>query len=448
MIEITNRRSDDGYRSERALCSHATSRLRAILAASLLRALATLFAAGVVLVAGVSTGGAYTEKVLYDFCGVPDCTNGAEPEGPLLRDPSGNIFGTVMDGAGSAGGGGVYELTPSGDTWTEQVIYALCTASACPYGAAPSNGVIMDTTGNLYGTTSYAGINNAGTVFELIPNKSKTKWKAKLLFAFCSDGTCADGYIPNALTYSGQAGGALYDGSSPLYGTTIEGGASNGGVAFALTPPAPGKKKWKEKVIHVFCSPNTSDGCTSDGATPKAGMIMDAAGNLYGTTSVAGQHDAGNAFELKPKRNSWTEKVLHDFCSQPSCADGGGPEAPLLLDAAGNLLGTGGTVFKLDPKTLEFTVLHSGGDGTDWTLVMDAQRNLYAASFSSFANDFGSVWALNPNYEVLYSFCPVVGCKDGGFASSPPLLDATGNLIGTTLEYGAHGAGVVYELTP
>ena len=340
MIETTNRRSGGGYRSERALCSYATSRLRAILAASLLRALATLLAAGAVLAAGVSSGAAYTEKVLYDFCGVPNCTNGAEPEGPLLRDAAGNIFGTVMDGAGSAGGGGVYELTPSGDTWTEQVIYALCTASACPYGSAPVSGVIMDTASDLYGTTTYQGINDGGTVFELIPNKSKTKWKAKLLFAFCSDGTCADGYIPNALTYAGQASGALYDGTSPLYGTTIEGGANDGGVAFMLVPPAPGKKKWKEKTIHDFCSPNTTDNCTDDGATPQAGMIIDGAGNLYGTTKAAGLHRAGAIFEIKPKRNSWTEKVLYNFCSQPGCADGGGSTSPLLMDAQGNLLGS------------------------------------------------------------------------------------------------------------
>jgi len=414
---------------------------------SQLRAIGRLVGALVMLFAGATASGAYTEKVLYAFCGVANCANGAGPEGALLRDSSGNIFGTVTDGVGPQGGGGVYELIPSGDTWTELVIYALCTATACPYGSAPVSGVIMDSSGKLYGATSYSGPDNGGTVFELIPNRSKTKWKAKLLFAFCSDGTCADGEIPNALTYAGQASGAPYDGTSPLYGTTIEGGANNGGVVFALVPPAPGKRTWKEKVIHDFCSPNTSNGCTSDGADPEAGLIMDAAGNLYGTTKGAGLHGAGVVFEIKPRRNSWKEKVLYNFCSQSGCADGGGPRAPLLMDAAGNLLGSAGNVFKLDPKTLEYTVLHAGGDGTEWTLITDAQSNLYAASFAG-GNGFGSVWALDPGYEVLYSFCPVPGCKDGGFASSPPLLDSTGNLIGTTLQYGPHGAGVVYELTP
>ena len=413
-----------------------------------LRAVKGLLAAALTLLLGTSASAAYTIKTLYDFCGVANCTNGEEPEGALLRDASGNIYGTVSDGAGPEGGGGVYELTPNGDTWTEQILYALCTASACPYGSAPTSGVIMDTAGDLYGTTTFQGINDGGTVFELIPNKSKTKWKAKLLFAFCSDGTCADGRIPNALTYAGQASGAPYDGTSPLYGTTFEGGANDGGVAFMLVPPAPGKKKWKEKTIHDFCSPNTVDNCTDDGAVPQAGMIIDDAGNLYGTTKAAGLNRAGAVFELKPKRNSWTEKVLYNFCSQPSCADGGGSTSPLLMDAQGNLLGSAGNVFKLDPKTLEYTVLHAGGDGTEWTLVMNAQGYLYAASFSGGANMRGSVWALDPNYEVLYNFCPLTGCKDGAMASSPPLLDGAGDLIGTTLEFGQHGAGNVYELTP
>ena len=399
-------------------------------------------------VSGASTADdAATVKTLYDFCGVALCANGALPRGALLRDTAGNIWGTVTSGT-TTNGGGVFELTPDGDTWSETAIIPLCAADACPFGAEPGNGVIMDTASDLYGTATAGGGANAGTVFEMIPNKARTKWRGKLLHSFCSRADCTDGSYPNALTYLGQASGIPYDGISPLFGTTNSGGASNGGVAFALTPPPAGKKKWKAEVIHHFCSPNTSDGCTEDGAGPEAGMIMDAAGNLYGTAESAGLHSAGVVFELKPKHNSWSEKVLYNFCSQAGCADGGGPRSPVLMDGEGNLLGSAGDVFKLDPKTLKYTVLHASTDGTEWTLVMDAQSNLYAASFAEGAFERGSVWALDPDYEVLYSFCPVAGCKDGGLASSPPLLASSGSLIGTTMQFGAHGAGNVYELTP
>jgi len=412
------------------------------------------------LLTEASGASAYTQKALYAFCGVANCANGGEPLGPLLRDPSGNIFGTVEDGGGTQGGGGVFELTPaSGGGWTETMIFDFCTGDTCPYGSAPTTGVVMDTSGNLYGTTSFLGIDDAGAALELIPNKNKTRWKAKLLYMFCSKTACDDGSIANGLTYQGQASGALYDGVSPLYGTTIEGGTNDGGVVFALTPPAPGKKKWKETVIHDFCSPSSTDQCTSDGATPEAAMIMDASGSLYGTTKAAGAgvFAAGTIFELSPKGKKWKEKTLYNFCSQRGCTDGAGPNAPLLMDAAGNLLGTAGVVFKFDPATSQYTVLHtfcaggdcSDGDGSNWGLTMDPEGDLFGTSFGGGnAQQDGTAWALDPTFQVLYTFCQVGACKDGMHPDSPLLPDTSGNLFGTASEGGPNGAGEVYELSP
>ncbi|MBV9694483.1 MAG: hypothetical protein JO261_12365, partial [Alphaproteobacteria bacterium] len=394
------------------------------------------------------------------FCGVANCANGESPEGALLRDPEGNIFGTVAGGAGLAGAGGVFELSPNGDSWSETQAIALCTADGCPFGGSPESGVIMDAQGDLYGTATAGGNDNAGTVFELIPNSSRTKWKAKLLHSFCSAAGCADGWVPNALTYAGQSSGALYDGASPLYGTTFAGGSANGGVAFALIPPQPGKTKWKQKVIHNFCSPNSTDNCTSDGATPQAGMTMDGSGNLYGTAQGAGLNHGGIIFELVPKANSWKEKILYNFCSQPSCADGGGPIAPLLMDADGNLLGVAGlVVFKFSPRKAKMTALYTfcgdgtcdDGEGSTFSLTMDPSGNLFGTSWFGGGHtpqDAGVAWALDPGFQDLYKFCQITSCKDGWNPSSPLLLDGTGNLIGTTWQGGAHGAGNVYELTP
>jgi len=416
-------------------------------------------AATAFLLASASESKAYTFKVIYDFCGVANCTNGVSPYGALLRDSSGNIFGTVSDGAGGSGfGGGVFELSPNGSTWTERVLYALCTADQCPYGDQPESGVIMDTAGNFYATAVGGGNGNPawGTVFELIPNKSKTKWKARLLYSFCSKTNCEDGAIPNAMTYAGQSSGMLYDGISPLLGTTYRGGDNDGGVAFALVPPAAGKKKWQEKVIHSFCSPNTGDNCTSDGATPDSGMIMDASGNLFGTTHYSGENRVGTIYEISPKGRKWKEITLYSFCSQPACADGENPYAPLILDETGNLLGTDDNViFKYNPRKGKLTTLYSfcgsnncSDAGSSYGLTMDAQGDLFGSSTFGGLNESGVIWALNPAFEELYTFCPVSECKDGQFPSSPLLLDSSGNLIGTTWGGGEYGAGEVYELTP
>jgi len=169
----------------------------------------------------------------------------------------------------------------------------------------------------------------------------------------------------------------------------------------------------KEKVLYSFCS---TSGCP-DGNTPYASLIVDGAGSLYGTTSLGGPYGSGTVFELTPGKNgTWTESVLHSFCSAPECSDGAGPYASVIFDASGNLYGTttssgdahdSGTVFELSPGT----------SGT---------------------------WAAS----VLYTFCRTSGCPDGAEAHANVTFDVSGNLYGTTVLGGRYNLGTVFELTP
>src|ERR1022692_3971273 len=185
-------------------------------------------------------------------------------------------------------------------------------------GAEPYAGLIFDAAGNLYGTTSVGGTSNTGTVFELTPAAGGT-WTEKVLHSFNNDGT--DGLEPYA--------GLILDAAGNLYGTTQDGGTAFTGTVFELTPAAGGT--WTEKVVYSFANNGT------DGTIPKAGVIFDAAGNLYGTTTQGGTHGGGTLFELTPAGGgTWTEQVLHNFGNG---TDGFSPQASLVLDGAGNQIG-------------------------------------------------------------------------------------------------------------
>ncbi|HEU0155973.1 MAG TPA: choice-of-anchor tandem repeat GloVer-containing protein, partial [Stellaceae bacterium] len=208
-------------------------------------------------------------------------------------------------------------------------------------------GVVMDTAGNLFGTTFGGGAHASpdgsfgGTVFELTPNAAKTVWTEKVLYSFCAQRYCADGSSPDA--------GLIMDAAGRLYGTTSQGG--NGGYAgygtvFELAPNAL-KTKWAMTVLHRFCEqPYCPEGFASN-----AGLITDRAGNLYGTTSQGGAAGGGGtAFVLTPNsaRTKWTTTVLYGFCALGGidCTDGAFPQANLVMDRSGHLYGTtliGGT---------------------------------------------------------------------------------------------------------
>jgi uncharacterized repeat protein (TIGR03803 family) len=322
-------------------------------------------------------------------------------------------------------------------------------------GKFPQASLIFDQAGNLYGTTAGGGAHQWGIVFQLVPNLDGS-WKENVLHQFTGGN---DGGEPLA--------GLIFDQAGNLYGTTTQGGTcvfkQGCGVVFKLTPKGDGT--WTESVIHSFKY--------TDGATPTAGVVFDPAGNLYGTTSGGGAHEgAGTVFKLAHNPDgSWTESVLHNFCSRQNCSDGVGPEAGLVFDLVGNLYGTTGKVFKLTPNpdgSWTESVLHSFcsrpncGDEElpEGSLIFDQAGNLYGTTLLGGVLNQGTVFKLTPNADgrwtesVLHSFCSRPNCGDGERPLAGLIFDQAGNLYGTTFAFGdqdcfsGDGCGVVFKLTP
>jgi uncharacterized repeat protein (TIGR03803 family) len=277
-------------------------------------------------------GGAWTETVLYSFAGGND---GMGPQGDLIFDQAGNLYGTT-DNGGSPGNGIVFQLTPpvgQGGAWTETILWSFYSIE----GTSPRAALTFGKNGWLYGTLANGGRPRAraGAVFRLKPPPTKgTQWSEKTLYTFSGG---ADGYGPLCSLI-------LFKGS--LYGTTVKGGTSNGGVIFELTPPASHHGPWVETVLHSFT-------CGSDGCLPWAGLTMDKKGVFYGTTQYGGlPSNGGTVFQLKRESGTWTESVLFSFNNSNNQL----PAAGLLLDESGTLYGTtigsgmnAGLVFKLLP---------------------------------------------------------------------------------------------------
>jgi uncharacterized repeat protein (TIGR03803 family) len=267
-------------------------------------------------------------------------------------------------------------------------------------GAYPFAGLIFDTAGNLYGTTvGNACDGSHGTVFKLAPGANGS-WTEKVLHSF---GSGTDG--------AELVAGLVFDGEGNLYGATFGGGASYYGVAFELSPGANGN--WTEAVLYSFGSGQY------DGGGPQAGLIFDATGNLYGTTSLGGVGDSGTVFQLARSNGQWTETVLYSFCTSHHCTDGAYPQAGLIFDSTGNLYGT-----TLEGGNLKYCPGgHGYGCGTVFRLAPSNGR-----------------WT----ETVLHTFFP----KAGDDPSAGLILDPAGNLYGTASGGGATGYGTVFELTP
>ena len=338
-----------------------------------------------------------TARLLYKFCAQSHCVDGAHPDAGLVKDKAGNLYGTTAAG-GTHGAGTVFKLAPDG---TETVLHNFCSMPNCADGQGPSGLIRRD--GNLYGETAGGGTHGGGTVFEL----SRTG-KVRVLYSFCSAAFCADGREPS--------GALLSDAAGNLYGMTVSGGAHQGtlgGTVFQVTADG------SEQVLYSFCA---AAKC-ADGGGPTGGLIVDQAGNLYGTTVFGGANTysgenpgdgdnaAGAVFKVAP---DGSETVLYSFCAAANCADGLNPSAGLLADAAGNLYGTtqlggvccssgstigDGTVFEL-PSGGGETVLHAFGsaspDGRAPTgpLSMDASGNLYGGVAATTEGTGGAVYEL------------------------------------------------------
>ncbi len=264
--------------------------------------------------------GTWTMSVLYNFCS--SCAGGGAPGSTLIFDAAGNLYGTTTAGYFSHDNGTVFKLTPNSDgTWTESVLYNF---NRHVRNLPIPGGLIFDAAGNLYGTTQWAGAKQWGSVFKMAPNSDGT-WTMSVLHNFCSRKNCTDGALPGE--------GVVFDASGNLYGVTMIGGALSQGTVFKLTPNPDGS--WTERVLHNFAYHPASG--------PTAGLIFDLAGNLYGAASPGDHSAGGTVFKMTPNSDgSWAFSVLHVFMGKPALLPYGG----LVIDKAGNLYGTTSTCAK------------------------------------------------------------------------------------------------------
>lgn len=389
----------------------------------------------VVLFATGKNAFAQQEKLLFSF----NLSDGGGPAAGLIFDAARNLYGTTYNGGSrTCACGTVFELMPvAGGQWKERVLYSF---SHGDDGFGPAASLTMDAAGNLYGTAAGGGAHSVGLVFELMPGTGGN-WTEKVLHNFNGDGAPLSGLI--------------LDGRGNLYGT---GGAGGVGLVFELMPGTGGS--WAEKVLYNFN--------VTDGLRPAGGLLFGASGNLYGTTEYGGANGYGTVYELKRGTGgNWTETVLYSFANNGT--DGAYPTASLIADAAGNLYGTtsngttafGGTVFELtrgSGGSWTESVLHSfANNGSDGyaplgAVIFDRFGNLYGTTEFGGAHSGGTVFELVPNGDgtwtetILHDFD-----KNGSDGFSPfagMILDARGNLYGTTSDGGADGGGTIFEARP
>ena len=256
--------------------------------------------------------------------------DGAYLRGDITFDLAGNIYVTALRG-GPSDDGVVYQLTPSNGSWVGTIIHSF---NGQEDGEVPTGGVVFDRFGNIYGVTEQGGLHGVGTIYELSPSGST--WIERTLFNF----SYQSGGVP--------VGGLIIDASGNLYGTTTAGGSNGAGMVFEFTPGGVMKILYNlPRLVGSGCIYSYLCG-------PLSKLVMDAAGNLYGTVVAGGAYGGGTVFRLSPGNNGWTYTSLHDFTGQ---SDSGGafPDSTLIFDAAGNLYGTAsegginnnGTVFEI-----------------------------------------------------------------------------------------------------
>jgi len=426
-----------------------------------------------VLAAASTASGEWKESVLYSFQGGSD---GATPGGGVVFDKAGNLYGATSHGGSSCpspGCGTVFQLAPpkqKGGSWTETVLYGFSGND----GSWPAGGLIVDASGNLYGTTAYGGSGvcillggnvGCGVVYELSPPLQKGgQWSYSILYNFKGG---SDGQYPT--------GDLVFDSKGNLYGATIYGGGYGTcnapyylycGTVFKLSPPQKKGEAWTEQVLHSFAG-------GTDGAGPNGGLVLDRTGAIYGTTYFGGNEagecsggvggtGCGTVFKLRPptkKGGAWNEKILYRFKG----LDGANPAASVIFDKNGHLDGTtffggqngSGAVFELakpsgGSHTWVETVLYRFTDGNDGAnpsagLASDTRGNLYGTAYrGGSSSQYGDVFRLRPptgkgkpwQFEVLYGFAN--GISKGGQPAASVVLDSGGALYSTT-QYGGTG---------
>jgi uncharacterized repeat protein (TIGR03803 family) len=387
---------------------------------------------------------AQTFQVLHTFTGGND---GAIPYAGLTTAGAGRFYGTTY---GNPATSSVFRLAASGSGW---VLTPLTDFRLAGGGQDPTSAVVVGPDGNLYGTTQHGGQGDCGgdgtcgTVFELQPPPTACSsflcpWTQIVLYRFSGN----DGANP----YSG----VIFDNAGNLYGTTLYGGTGSCGcgVVYKLTPSGGG---WTQTVIHNFAG-------GSDGKYPFGGLILDRAGNLYGTAIDGGSAGDGVIYELSPSNGGWTETIVHNFAG----IDGSGPIAGLIADQSGNFYGVasgggttdGGTAFELsNPGNWTYTLLYNfaRGDYPYGALAFDSAGSLYGTTSGLGSNGYGTVFKLTPsNGSWVGTDLHDFSGSDGAFPLGSVTLDASGNIYGTALDGGGFfdncdaGCGTVWEITP
>jgi len=388
-----------------------------------------------------------TFSVIHNFTGGQD---GANPMAGLTMDRAGNLYGTANSGGnlgGSCGIGGcgaVFRLTNRNSNWLLTPLYDFAGGND---GVNPqTSSVVIGTDGSLFSTTYLGGGScpghpeGCGTVFNLQPPPTACKtalcpWMETVLQRF------------NGSNGDGPVGAVVFDPAGNLYGVTVLGGLDGGGTVYELNA-----NNWTESVLfHPY-------------GYPGSGLTPDHAGNFYGST-FAGGIDFGSIYELTQPGFGWTITDIHDFTNG---SDGRYPKAGVIFDQAGNLYGAtgaggsgnGGTVFQLAPSNGSWTysTLYSftGSDngpsivGPVGNLVMDNAGNLYGTTLVDGALGYGAVFELTPSnggwtYTSLHDF---TNGSDGSYPYSNLIFDAVGNIYGTASAGGANELGVVFEIAP
>jgi hypothetical protein len=411
-------------------------------------ALVVTFAATVIAAPAAQ---AQTFSVLHYFTGGLD---GAGSTGGVTVGPSGVLYGTAA-GGGPYGEGTVFKLIQVHSIW---VLYPLFEFDSGD-GDNPIGGVVFGPNGALYGTT-FGSVENQGTVFQMRPPLSVCKaflcyWNETVLHTFTG---APDGADPQAVNL-------VFDQAGNIYGTTQGGGMYGGGTTFELTPSGGGG--YTASILHNF-------GNGTDGNLPYSGVVLDRAGNVYGTTAFGGTgtpeecgSTCGTVYQLMPSNGGWVENVLVDFDG----TNGRGPYGNLIIDASGNLYGTtdsGGQIGGNNGDGVVFKLAPSGGGFTYSELytfsscnpvggvVMNASGNFFGVCATGGAHQDGWIFELtNCSQTCGVSDLHDFSGSDGAEPEATPVLDANGNLYGTTVEGGIvndfpcyEGCGVVWEITP
>jgi uncharacterized repeat protein (TIGR03803 family) len=376
---------------------------------------------------------------LHSFCSQANCADGDNPNAPLVQGADGSFYGTTLAGGGAQNAGVIFRVAPDG---TFTVLHTFCALANCADGSWPVAGLLQSTDGSFYGTTSLGGASNGGTIFHL-----SSTGVFSTVYSFCSQPNCSDGRYP-----MGMIRGA--DGN--LYGVTNHGGNHNSycanecGTIFKLSPSG------GLTTIYRFCA---QQHCP-DGGLPQT-LIQGTDGALYGTTTFP----TGTTFQLTP---NGTLQTLYTFCQLNYCADGEGPNA--LLEAVdGKFYGTTdiggmteyctyqcGTIYSITSSgsflsIYDFCSQPSCADGTGPNSMFQApDGNLYGTTTGGgIDNEYGVVFkfSLPGTLTLLYQFCSLANCADGE-APQSLMQGSDGNLYGVTFNGGANGSGgTVFKLT-